>query len=134
MKNDCHHGPDDWVGTQRTFLLAWGVPVLMLVGAIGVEPSLRALVWFLGLAWMGVACVANAVRCGRTHCYFTGPFFFVMACFALLDGLDLGPEGWSWLGLGLVMGTLGLRWLSEALWGPYRKHGLTRRKFTGGRL
>ncbi len=106
----------------------------MLVGAIWVEPSLRALVWFVSLAWMGVACVANAVRCGRTHCYFTGPFFFVMACLTLLDGLDLGREGWIWLGLGLVMGTLGLWWLSEALWGLYLKHGLTRRKFTGGRL
>jgi len=28
---------------------------------------------------MGGACLVNAVRCGRLHCYVTGPFFLLGA-------------------------------------------------------
>jgi len=47
---------------------------------------------------MGVACLLNALRCGRTHCYVTGPFFLILAGVALLYRigiLPLGARGWS---------------------------------------
>jgi hypothetical protein len=39
---------------------------------------------------MGVACIVNALRCGRVHCYLTGPFFLLMAVIALKPRPALG--------------------------------------------
>jgi hypothetical protein len=60
---------------------------------------------------MGAACVANALRCGRMHCYLTGPFFLGMALVALLYGLGvvpLGGKGWNVIGLTIVLGAIAL--------------------------
>ena len=73
---------------------------------------------------MGIACTVNALRCGRVHCYLTGPFFLVMAFVALLYGLGilhLGRNGWNLLGLIALIGTLALWCLPEMLLGKYRK-------------
>ena len=45
------------------------------------------IVWPTVLTSMGVACFLNARRCGRIHCYFTGPLFLVLAGIGLLYGL-----------------------------------------------
>lgn len=74
------------------------------------------------LLWMGVACFANARRCGRTHCLVTGPFFILMAAgvVAYASGLlDLGDGGWSILGGVIFIGTIGLWWASERLLGRF---------------
>ncbi len=116
------HRSRDWVARRRSLTLAWGLPSLALASSLFVEPPVRAWIWVPGLVWMGAACAANARRCGRTHCYFTAPLFFLMAFVALLDGLGLlvlGPRAWTWLGLGLVIGTAGLWWGSERLWGQF---------------
>ncbi len=87
-------------------MLAWGLPSFTLVAAVFMAPSTRTFVWAGALAWMGLACVANALRCGRLHCYLTGPFFLFMALASLLHGLGilwLGPRGWLWLGLAVAM-------------------------------
>lgn len=72
---------------------------------------------------MGLACLANAHRCGRIRCRLTGPFFLAMAGATLLHGLDilwLGPNGWIWLGVLLVVGGYGVLWLlPELIWGKY---------------
>ena len=74
------------------------------------------------LLWMGGACLANARRCGRTHCRVTGPFFLMMAAavVAFATGLlGLGRNGWSILGGITAVGVIGL-WLgSERWWGRY---------------
>ena len=49
----------------------------------------RTVVWTAALGIMGTACIANAVRCGRLHCYITGPFFLVIAVITLLYGLGV---------------------------------------------
>ncbi len=41
------------------------------------------IVWPGLLTFMGVTCLVNARHCGRIHCYFTGPFFLVLAGVAL---------------------------------------------------
>src|SRR3989442_15948432 len=41
-------------------------------------------IWTLAFTVMGIACVVNAVRCGRVHCYFTGPFLLLLAAASLL--------------------------------------------------
>ena len=75
---------------------------------------------------MGAACLANARRCGRTHCHLTGPFFLVMATAVLsyrVGLLPLGPHGWIWLGVAIAAGTALLWFVSEALPGRYLRQG-----------
>ena len=86
--------------------------------------SFRTVVWTTALAVLGSACWANATRCGRTHCYFTGPFFLVMAAVALLYGvgaLPLGDHGWNRIGLTILVGAVALCCLPELILGKYRR-------------
>ena len=119
----------DWVGHFWSYTLAWGLPSALLIGALFIEPLARTFLWTAGLLWMGGACLANARRCGRIHCHFTGPFFLLMALASALHGSDilaLGPRGWLWLGLAIVLGT-GLLWyLPERIWGRFRSARMTR--------
>ena len=115
---------NDWVSTTRTRALAWGLPSAALVAAILLNPGARTLVWAVALIWMGAACLMNARRCGRRHCYLTGPFFLIMAVATLLHGFGavwLGPNGWLWLGATIIAGGYGALWyLPERIWGKYR--------------
>jgi hypothetical protein len=80
-------------------------------------------VWPTMLTFMGVACLLNARRCGWIHCYFTGPFFLLLALIGLLYGLDLlplGARGWSMLSIALVVGSVALICVPESLFGRYR--------------
>jgi hypothetical protein len=73
---------------------------------------------------MGVACIANAARCGRTHCYVTGPFFLAMAIVTFLYGVGivrLGTNGWNVIGLTILVGAIALSCLPELFFGKYRK-------------
>ena len=73
---------------------------------------------------MGIACTANAARCGRVHCYVTGPFFLLMAVVSLLYGLGvlpLGGHGWSLLGLIILVGSVAFCCLPELFLGKYRR-------------
>jgi hypothetical protein len=115
----------DWVGDVRSYALAWGLPTVALVVTVFAPPPLRTLAWVLSLLWMGAACLANARRCGRTHCHLTGPFFLLMAAVTLSHGiglLPLGPDGWIWLAAVLVGGTALLWGVSETLLGRYLHH------------
>jgi len=118
----------DWVGNTRTYLVAWGIPTFALVAGMFVAPRMGAVVWALALTWMGVACILNALRCGRLHCFLTGPFFLLMAVISLVHGFDivsLGPHGRSWLALALIVVAGGLLWyLPERIWGKYARRRL----------
>ena len=73
---------------------------------------------------MGMACIANALRCGRVRSYLTGPFFFLTALVALSYGLGilhLGRNGWNLLGVIALIGTIALWYLPEMFLGRYRK-------------
>ena len=112
----------DWVRQAGSFALAWGLPIALLVGAVFLDPSAKSVVWAAALSWMGMACLLNARRCGRIHCYLIGPFFLVIGFVALLHGFDivpLGPAGWRWLGLTLGIGGALLWCLPEMIWGKY---------------
>ena len=117
----------DWVASKRSYLVAWGIPTVALFVGLFLEPRPSAILWAAALTWMGLACIANALRCGRLHCYLTGPFFLLMAGVSLLHGFEivwLGEYGRLWLALVLVAVGGGLFWyLPERLWGRYAKGG-----------
>jgi hypothetical protein len=84
------------------------------------------------LTTMGAGCLANALRCGRVHCYLTGPFFLLVAIVALLYGLGvvpLGADGWNILGLLALVGALALWFIPEVFFGRYRQGHVTARPF-----
>jgi hypothetical protein len=109
----------------RVFLLYW-LPAIAIVvaGAPAISNGWRTIVWTVALATMAVACIVNALRCGRVHCYVTGPFFLLMALVALSYGLGilhLGGNGWNLLGLIGLIGALALWYLPEMFFGKYRQ-------------
>jgi hypothetical protein len=112
----------DWTRGIRG-CLAWGVPIAILLISPQVRTRYLVIVWPALLTFMGVACLLNARRCGRTHCYVTGPFFLLLAGVSLLYGigaLPLGARGWSTLSLALVIGSVALCCVPEWILGRYR--------------
>lgn len=112
----------DLVGSTNTFVLHWGLPVAAMIAALFAALPATTLIWTGSLAWMGMACLINARGCGRTHCYFTGPFFLFMIIPVLLHGfaiVRLGPHGWVWLALAIGTGTGALWIVTEEAWGKY---------------
>ena len=114
----------DLLSRRGTAILVYAAPTLAIVATSnqGVVDAVRTLVWPLAFAVMGIACVVNAVRCGRVHCYFTGPFLLLLAAASLLHGLrivSLGRNGWGWLGLVAIAGTVVFLTVPERLWGRY---------------
>jgi hypothetical protein len=97
---------------------------IAVAGSSGFSSPWRTVVWTASLTIMGTACIANAFRCQRVHCYLTGPFFLLMALVTLVYGLGvvpLGRNGWNWIGLTILVGALALCCLPELFLGKYRK-------------
>jgi hypothetical protein len=118
-KGGSTNGRADWARGVRG-CLTWGIPLALLV----ISPERYFfIVWPIILTFMGVTCLLNAHRCGRIHCYFTGPFFLVLAGVGFLYGvgvLPLGARGWSKLSLALLIGSVALLYLPERTLGRYR--------------
>ena len=104
------------------------VIAMVLAGSANVSNGWRTVVWTAALATMGTACVVNALRCGRLHCYLTGPFFLALAVVALLFGLGvvpLGRNGWNLIGLATLVGAIFLCCVPEWLFGTHRNAKMT---------
>ncbi|MHB8351631.1 MAG: hypothetical protein ACYDFT_02920 [Thermoplasmata archaeon] len=71
----------------------------------------------IGAVWLGLSCLANAIRCGRTHCWIVG---IALPALAVVGGLNLATVilPWStyisilWV---IVLGSL----VAECVIGPY---------------
>lgn len=118
-------GPRDILGDWRLALLAYGLPTAAIVasGSLAVGNGWRTAIWALASLVMGGACLANALRCGRVHCFFTGPFFIALAVVIVLYGvgvLPLGASGWNILSAVMLIGALALTILPELIGGKYR--------------
>ena len=114
-------------------LAFFGLPVIAIVlaGRDDVSNGWRTVVWTIALGIMGTACLVNALRCGRLHCYLTGPWFLVLALVALLFGLSvvpLGRNGWNLIGLATLVGAVFLCCVPERLLGKYRNAKTTNLK------
>ena len=118
---DRRAGGADWASGVRG-CLTFGIPAAILLISPTIGTRYLVIVWPLLLTFMGVACLLNARRCGRTHCYVTGPFFLILAGIALLYGiriLPLGTRGWSTLSATFGIGGIVLCYLPELLLGRY---------------
>ncbi|MGH6848818.1 MAG: hypothetical protein ACREC0_15705 [Methylocella sp.] len=112
----------DWVGGKRTKLLAWWLPHAALIAGLPAMAPARTVIWIAALAWMGVACILNARRCGRTHCQFTGPYYLVTIIPVPALGLGAVPaglSGWLVLGIFIFLGSKTIWWASERAWGKF---------------
>jgi hypothetical protein len=118
----------DWSCHSPSFLLGWGLPIAGMSISGAMKPEWMFLIWPIALLWISVACLVNASRCGRVHCYFTGTFFFILAVLSGLHGfniVDLGASAWTWIGITAIAGGIALTILPEMIWGRYRGPGST---------
>jgi len=111
---------------NRAALLLWVLPIgiILVTGYFSGNGWIVTAGWTVSLLIMGGACLVNARGCGRMHCYFTGPFFLIMAVVSLAYGLHLlplGGQGWSYIGAVLLVGGISLCVLPEWVWGRYRR-------------
>ncbi len=100
-------------------LVLWYLPTLALfVGLAWVEA--RPWLWIPALVVMGVACLVNAARCGRLHCFATGPIYLLAALYVSLATVGLAPMRGG-LFLLVVLGITIVACLAERPLGTYRK-------------
>jgi hypothetical protein len=121
MKDSCVPGQGsarDLTHTVWAWLL-WCIPVALLIAG-GAWRQGGAWLWALAFAVMGAGCLANAMRCGRVHCYVTGPLFVLAAVWSLLSALGVTPLHATVLSL-LVLGLVSLAFLAEIPFGRYGK-------------
>jgi hypothetical protein len=120
-------------GTEKSDLLSrpflsfilFCLPAIAIVasGYQHVPWAWRTGIWTVALIVMGTACIANAARCRRMHCYVTGPFFLLMALGTLFYGagvIHLGANGWNLIGMTTLIGAIILTCLPDLLFGKYR--------------
>lgn len=118
----------DWTRQPIGVFVGWVLPIILGNSVVLLPASLRTLtvaafVWAACLVWMGVACLLNARRCHRLHCYFAAPILLIGALLAALLGLGVISFGGQGL-TELVWSTLGLTLLTfapELVWGRYAR-------------
>lgn len=96
----------------------WGVSWL-LVGVGAIWQALLFWLWIPAFAAAGLACLWNVRRCGRLHCYVTGPLYLLAALYLVGAAADALPFRME-IFLVLVFGTSLLAILAERKLGRYR--------------
>ena len=124
--SDSGCGPQqrDVLCSGTKMFLFWCLPAFAFALGFFVSPALRTVLWTLSLGFMGILCLVNASRCGRIHCYFTGPFFILGAIASLGYGIGLlpfGPSGWKWIGNISIIGAIVFSAIPEFVFGRYRR-------------
>jgi hypothetical protein len=125
MRTDGADDSRDLLSDRFATIAIYWLPIAVLVasGFFPIGNAWRTGIWAVALTTMGMGCVFNALRCGRVHCYATGPFFLLMAGAAVLYGLGivpLGPRGWNTIALVTLVGGVALYYLPELFFGRYR--------------
>ncbi len=118
MDESCVH--QDLV-RRRVGLLLWGVPWGIIVLGACVGGLTQILLWAPSFGAMSIACALNAARCGRLHCYITGPLFLLAAVATVLVALDVVPVAPQWIVWGALAGTV-LAHVPEWIRGRYVRH------------
>ncbi|MGH8320951.1 MAG: hypothetical protein ACRESX_06150 [Gammaproteobacteria bacterium] len=113
----------DLLASAQTRLLFWLPWLLILIGGF-IGGVTRTVLWTVGFSVAGAACLVNARRCGRRHCFYTGPLYLLAALASLLYGLHvlpLGEHGWNWIAGIAVVGSLFFCYGLEKLLGKYTR-------------
>jgi copper chaperone CopZ len=85
--------------------LLWGLPgVAFVAGAV--LGDARTSLWIPALVIAGSACLFNAARCRRLHCFLTGPLFLLGAFATALDAAGHEVVAWPWIFGAMVVGTV----------------------------
>lgn len=124
----------DLAGTPWKAALLWGVPAALIIVGDQTGEAAHTALWTIAFCWAGVACLANALRCGRRHCFYTGPLFLLAALASLLYGLGalpIGSNGWTWIVGAVVAGFLVMRYGLEGAFGKYVASGPEREDSAG---
>jgi hypothetical protein len=116
--------PKDLVTNERISLVVWKLPLVVFMAGFFTGPTVRAVLWTVSLGVAGAGCLVNAARCGRVHCYFTGPLFLIGAGVSLAHGVglvSLSAAWWIGIGVAMILGDSALILLPERVWGKYRR-------------
>ena len=114
----------DWTRRPVSRLFWWGLPVLVVVSTDFLKLTRAETAFALAatFGWAGTGCLLNARRCGRRHCFFSGPVLLLGAIAAVLVGAGVITDAHA-LNY-VVWGTTILFLLSfvpEAIWGKYAR-------------
>ncbi len=111
---------NDLISKKAAWLL-WYIPAAaVLFGSFWAQA--RAWLRIPAFLVMGAGCLANATRCGRLHCYLTGPVYILAALYvalSLFGVIHLNPG----LFLLIVLGASCLAVCLEAPFGRYKAKG-----------
>ncbi len=112
----------DWFANRSAAFVLWYVPIAAgIAGGFLLPMRGAAIVWAAAFAWMGAACIANALRCHRLHCYISGPVFLLGALASVLIASGVVAPGARALS-NTVSATLVLvllAFLPELIWRKY---------------
>jgi hypothetical protein len=112
----------DWLSNRRANLLAWWLPHAAILAALAAPVPIRAVTWTIALIWMGTACILNAKRCGRTHCRYTGPYYFAMILPVIVFAsgiISVNFYEWPTLAVVILAGSRVIWWATEQTWGKF---------------
>ena len=112
----------DWLADPRTNALAWWVPHAAIFAALLTPVPVRVGIWAVMFAWMGIACILNFRRCGRTHCRYTGPYYLAMIVPVLALGIApvlIPLTGWFAIAVAILLGSKLIWWATERAWGKF---------------
>jgi hypothetical protein len=121
----CSQQQRDLLCSGAKMFLFWCLPSFAFALGFFVSPGLKTVLWTLSLGFMGTVCLLNASRCGRIHCYFTGPFFILGAVTSLGYGIGLlpfGSSGWKWIGNITIIGAIVFSSIPELVLGRCRRN------------
>jgi multisubunit Na+/H+ antiporter MnhF subunit len=96
----------------------WCLPVIALIVGSYWQKA-RLLLWIPAFLVMGAACFVNAARCGRVHCYITGPLSLLAIVYVLLAEFHLVPIDAGYF-LDSILAISILAFLAEIPFGKYR--------------
>lgn len=113
----------DWLRQPLGIVFWWGAPLALAISTdfLSLSLSLTASIWAVAYAWMGTGCVLNALRCGRRHCFISGPVLWLGAIAVALAGAGV-LSGRHTLSdaINITAAVAALSFLPEWVWGKYR--------------
>ena len=115
----------DFLTSPTSAVAWWGLPLVVAwsAEALPIATAAKSLVWAGALAWMGLGCALNAVRCHRLHCYLAAPILFFGAGATVVVAMGFEPLG-DHSASYVINGSLALAvltFLVEPIWGRRRR-------------